>query len=366
MQENFDDSSHAQTNLLRGDHSEHNHINLPIHNVSAYLEGPAVQHIIHFFKQLWNSESIGDTRKPFENAILPLNPEPVKEGNIPVQILRTLPWNVFDEDPKGATEVLESYQRAFRHASEFIYLECQYFTEPKIVDALIFALESNPKLEIIILLNKTVDVPLYQSEQEKRLNDLLEKVKIRSYNERIGVFTAWSHETGATISRITPIYINSKLGIVDNKFFTVGSANLDGLSLINSQVPLFSGKDNRNSAIAMNIAVFSDIEGLPKNDFIDQARIKSWSEFLGVNEAELQYSMKPNGGWLSLWNRKAREKLHSLKTEPEKPNSSRILTYVAKEKTEEYLKELGVDTTKLQVGDTLSIYIYNKKKWTSA
>jgi phosphatidylserine/phosphatidylglycerophosphate/cardiolipin synthase-like enzyme len=363
LQENFDDSSHSQANVLRGDDEESKKIKLPIHNFSVYLEGPATQLIGNFFKQLWNCEALGDSNRPFDKPQLPKNPTEPKAGTVTVQVLRTLPWNTFDEDAKGSTEIFEAYQRAFRYASDFIYLECQYFTESKIVDSLIFALELNPKLQLIILLNKAVDVSFYQREQEKRISELLEKAKLRNFYERIGIFTAWSHEQGPMISRIIPIYINSKLGIVDNKFMTVGSANLDGLSLINSQVPLFNKADAHNTSICMNVAVYSDVNGQPKNDFPNQSRIKTWSEFLGVTESELEESKRPAEGWLSLWNTKAKEKVAVLKTDPSKPCKQRILTYVPKPVAIEYLAELGIKENLVQIDDQITTYLLSKRKW---
>jgi len=348
---------------LRGDDEESKTIKLPIHNVSAYIEGPATQVIANFFKQLWNCETLGDSKRPFDKPQLPEHPTAPKPGTATVQILRTLPWDTFDDDPKGSTEILEAYQRAFRYASDFIYLECQYFTEPKIIEALIFALGINPKLQLIILLNKAVDVAFYQHEQEKRISELLEKAKLRNFYDRIGIFTAWSHEQGPMISRIIPIYINSKLGIVDNKFMTMGSANLDGLSLINSQVPLFSKADARNTSICMNIAVYSDVDGQPKNDFPDQCRIKSWSEFLGASESELAASARPAEGWLKLWDTKAKEKVLALKSDPSKPVKQRIFNYVPKSAAIEYLAELGIKENLVQIDDQITTYLLAKRKW---
>jgi len=102
-----------------------------------------------------------------------------------------------------------------------------------------------------------------------------------------------------------------------------------------------------------------------KNTFPEQTRTKTWSEFLGVNESTLQSTSKPAEGWLQLWSSKAREKLSSLKTEPNKLLPQRILPYTPKTKAVDYLKALGVNTETLQVEDSISIYLLNKRKWES-
>ena len=48
---------------------------------------------------------------------------------------------------------------------------------------------------------------------------------------RVRVYSCGGHEFPATGSRVIRNYVHSKVGIVDNKWATVGSANLDGFSL---------------------------------------------------------------------------------------------------------------------------------------
>jgi len=160
-----------------------------------------------------------------------------------VQVLRTMPAANYnptipgDESlPHGETGILEAYQRAIHNAERFIYIENQYFTSPDIIDALIFRMKdaSKPKLEIIIVLPIKPDLPGYPDRHIDNVNQL--KAVAKSNGHKLGVYTMWSRSETTTSGgnkefQIMPIYVHSKMAIIDDKWATVGSANLDGTSL---------------------------------------------------------------------------------------------------------------------------------------
>ena len=237
-----------QTYFSDGRHSIHDarHKGSLHHDVNIQVEGPAAAKIDQTFVTVWKAKSQNLT------TITP-NQIPERTGSniASVQVLRTLPGNTFkavnpgDEDlPHGETGILEAYQRAIHLSERFIYIETQYFTSVEIIDALITRMkdDSKPKLQIIMVLNFRPDLPGYPDRQIDNVNKL--KSTAKAHGHQIGVYTLWSRlERGAandTHFEIMPIYVHAKIAIIDDKWGTVGSANLDGTSLNYHEIGLIA------------------------------------------------------------------------------------------------------------------------------
>ncbi|NIQ11195.1 MAG: hypothetical protein GWN00_36425, partial [Aliifodinibius sp.] len=229
-----------------------------------------------------------------------------------VQIVRTLTPNRFKilPLPEGETETIaeemieiekmeklkdgekgihEAYLRAIANAEDFIYLENQYFTSDTIGDALIEAMKAKPQLQVIMLLNIKPDLPLAPWKQRRLITRIRKAVPEppEGQRPRFGVFTRWTHETTADIfpkakkPRILSIYLHSKVAVVDNKWATIGSANLDGWSLDSSIIsdifrPFFGNQEQR--AIEANALMFNGVDGLTSTDIVDKLRRRLWAE----------------------------------------------------------------------------------------
>jgi len=219
-----------------------------MHDVSIEVTGPAVFDISKTFASVWKA-----TGKPLETETTSVITERQGDNVAAVQVLRTLPGGTFkpedfgNEDlPHGETGILEAYQRAISLAERYIYLENQYFTSPDIVNALINRMkdDSKPKLQIIIVLNFRPDLPGYPDHQIQIINQL--KIAAEANGHQLGVYTLWSRSdkddgTGGKEFEIMPVYVHSKLAIIDDTWATVGSANLDGTSLNYHQIGLLAG-----------------------------------------------------------------------------------------------------------------------------
>ena len=223
-----------------------------IHDVSMEIAGPAVARIDQTFATVWKATG---------KSILPNGPDTIDEKPqaddvASVQVLRTLPGSTFklkepgDEDlPHGETGILEAYQRAIANAERYIYIENQYFTSPDIVDALLHRLNdtTKPKLQLILVLNLRPDLPGYPDQQVDIINRL--KIPVEKHGHKMGVYTLWSRSEspkktaeGKTEFEIMPIYVHSKVAIIDDHWATVGTANLDGTSMNHHEIGLlFTG-----------------------------------------------------------------------------------------------------------------------------
>lgn len=204
-----------------------------IHDMSLSVKGPAVRHVDETFTTIWNVGPIAPVISP--------SPMPVSvTSGGSVQMLRTMPGEVFAKDPPnpndpadlpfGETGILEAYQRAIMKAEEYIYIEDQYLVSQDIADAIALRMKEKPDLEVILLLNVKPDIPGYHRKQAALLGQLRDALPA-SQQHRLGIFTIWSTDDSQPKFEIAHIYVHAKVAVIDDKWATVGTANLDGASL---------------------------------------------------------------------------------------------------------------------------------------
>jgi phosphatidylserine/phosphatidylglycerophosphate/cardiolipin synthase-like enzyme len=308
----------------------------PIHDVSVGVRGPAVGHLQELFNSHWNIAEPSD--KLPETPALPTAPQTLKdrEFRCSVQVVRTLDSmfpTATDSGKQGNGEkgVLEAYLRAIHHAERFIYIENQYFNNDAITEALIDALVKKPVLQVILLLNACPDMPFYLGWQQKairRISDALFKKSINPY-DRLGVFSTWTHASAKSTSTSKPTlidnYLHTKTALVDNRWATVGSANLDGASLDFVQYfRAFLDGEVRNTET--NIVVFEETGAQPSA--VDALRRRLWSEHLGFpSPTDSGLDDAPDKKWLPVWRERATAKLAGLMQNLDNVSAIRVLPW---------------------------------------
>lgn len=345
---------------------------LPVHDVSLRITGPAVRDIEKFFLLHWNAAGGG----------VPLDPAgaPPPAGDLTVQIVRTLPAGDFVTAQQGEGTVLEAYLRAIAHAERYIYLENQYFVNRAICEALVSRLLARPNLQLIIAMNNRADIPSYSeytlpvpwwvylifpinlllaipvlldflldARQSRRIQEIIQHLGNAAFDKQVGVFTLWTHETkevGRPKPRIIANYIHAKVAIIDDAWMTVGSANLDDFSM--------KGNSEANAVVA-NRTTWQPI------DAVAEFRRRLWSEHLGFRDPMGQpdpnhTALSGNQDWLELWRKIADRKLQGLKVDPLTPDPGRVLMFphegvnvpLGVQHVENYLIELGITKERLQ------------------
>jgi phosphatidylserine/phosphatidylglycerophosphate/cardiolipin synthase-like enzyme len=354
----YDSPNHVIDDPRRGSGVE-----IPIHDVSLAVRGPAVADIHAAYRLHWERAS-GDPAEvmPAQPAI----PDPqAPELPATLQLVRTLNGGDFPSLPDGEKGILEAYVRAIEQARTFIYLENQYFTHFGIGDALVDALKATPQLRIIVLVNVTPDIPFYPNFQQELIGRIRDHAGADA--TRIGFFTAWSHESAAPPAHLEPRimanYVHTKVAIVDDVWATIGSANLDGASLDAVQVvfPVLKFGSWRNSEL--NYTIFDDSGG-NNAPAVGQLRRALWSEHLGMPESSL--ASPPAGDWLQLWKDLADQKLTALKNDAANPKAQRILAYPTPPVTSgagDYLKALGALSSNLELVDGVRFFSFKDGKF---
>ena len=316
----FDGNKHLVDEPRRGIASFSRHTdNTPLHDVSVAVAGPAAAVVNDTFVELWGHAGAGIAK----SAPVP------SDGQAAVQIVRTLPANLVPTAPDGEAGILEAYLRAIREAEQFIFLDNQYVTEDLIAVALVNALKRVKNLEVIMVVNGKVDLPRYNSLQPNlltRMHAALDKGE----RARLGVFTLWSHYASASPQRIMRTYTHAKAAVVDDKWATIGSANLDGVSLNFSQHllrPITRSDRREEREVDVNALIFNGVNGLSPSTVPAEFRRALWAEHLGLEPGDADLGSRPADGWLPLWRRRAEAKRKGLTEVPPIGEAARVLEW---------------------------------------
>jgi phosphatidylserine/phosphatidylglycerophosphate/cardiolipin synthase-like enzyme len=211
------------------------------HDVYVELAGPAVADVHHNFVQRWNEASerkSGDGRwgnGSDEDLAFP-NYTPPERGAAYVQIQRTThPGRYINGHPPpsgsafdvawGEKTNLDQYCAAIRWARRTIYMENQYVEVPEIVAALDNALRRG--VEVTLLLPAVPDISSSAPVTQERIAFLKSRARLASYDN----FTLCGIAGLGVDGCRKPVYVHSKLMLVDDEWATVGSCNLHHYSL---------------------------------------------------------------------------------------------------------------------------------------
>jgi phosphatidylserine/phosphatidylglycerophosphate/cardiolipin synthase-like enzyme len=187
------------------------------HDTTARIEGPAVTDVAEHFRMRWH-EVNGEQLSPVAPA------EPA--GQVELQIVRTVPEHIYGAVPRGDFRILESYAAAIRNAQRFIYLENQFLWSPEIARLLREKITHPPTPDFRLLL---VLPSSPKSGNDDTRGVLGELIDADAENGRVLACALYARSG----PRADPIYVHAKVGIVDDKWLTLGSANLNEHSLFN-------------------------------------------------------------------------------------------------------------------------------------
>jgi phosphatidylserine/phosphatidylglycerophosphate/cardiolipin synthase-like enzyme len=186
--------------------------------VGTRLRGPVVGDVEAHFALRW-AEVTGE-------VLVPAAPPAPIDGGVAVQLVRTVPEGVYDAVPHGDFRILESYRRALRAARSLIYLENQFLWSPELVDILEAHLRDPPSaaFRVVVLLPQRPNDG--GDDTRGQVGRLIEA------DAGGGRFLAVTvrQRTGAVTG---PLYVHAKVAIVDDRWMTIGSANLNEHSLFN-------------------------------------------------------------------------------------------------------------------------------------
>lgn len=240
------DRAHRET--VHGAEVEPDHP--PRHDFVARVEGPAVAHLEANFRQRWNY--LVESKAEFAENASPVA-EPIAQaaiGTSQVQVVRTMP-EPFDE--RG---ILDVYLRAVGTARKLIYIEDQYFRSIHLSDAIADTVRSWPDIKVIVVTAQGEADGVFTGGWSR---ECFEHIARRLPGFELYALRAYgTNRQGETVVRAVDNH--AKLMIVDDRFLTVGSCN------INDRGFEYEGE--------LNVAVVDP-------DLVAKARLEIFREHLG-------------------------------------------------------------------------------------
>ncbi len=221
------------------------------HDVACELRGPVVGDVAAHFALRWR-EVTGETLAVSW---------PDAAGDVEAQIVSTIPEHHYRGAWNGRFRILESYLRSIRAARRFIYLENQFLWSPEIVAALRDKLVHPPSPDFRLVMVLPARASSGEDDTRGQLGVL---AQADPHGEHFLACTLYARSAGLTSA---PVYVHAKVGIVDDEWLTLGSANLNDHSLFN---------DTEVNVVTHDAALAR------------AARIRLWSEHLEASPDELE------------------------------------------------------------------------------
>lgn len=247
----WDTSSHEYDNPLRDVNSE------LWHDVHLMVSGPVVWDLIYHFHQRWKYSESRDARRVRKLRMKSNYTNRSNHGNTPVMALRT--WNELNRH--GGIQAW--YAAMFRKAKKSIYIENQFpFQNSFATKLLEKRLLEEPDLKVIIVGPMEPNLPGFIGSMIAKMsvNDLKNNLATlrRAGAGRVQTYSLISQHN-AISERRRQIYVHSKIMIVDDRWITVGSANID--------------KNGFKDSSELNL-------GITSQKLAQELRIRLWQEHL--------------------------------------------------------------------------------------
>jgi phosphatidylserine/phosphatidylglycerophosphate/cardiolipin synthase-like enzyme len=260
------------------------------HDAAARIVGPAVADVASHYALRWR-EVTGEQLELADDA--------VPEGDVDLQVVRTVPNSVYDALPRGDFRILESYLRALRSAERLIYLESQFLWSPELVLVLADKLRDPPSDDfrlVVVLPSKA------KNGQDDTRGQLGVLVDADDGAGRFLATTLWQPGPQGQ-----PVYVHAKIGIVDDRWLTIGSANLNEHSLFNDT--------------EMNVVTHD-------RELARAVRLRLWAEHLECDPAEL--GADPATIVDERWRPLAEEELERVRRDGHGSRKLRLLPHISR------------------------------------
>jgi cardiolipin synthase A/B len=267
------------------------------HDLYVELHGPAVADVQHNFVQRWNEASErleqggqwgtnGTADLPFPTQL------PTECGQAVVQIQRTIhpgryhhgaapvggqPSTVAD----GERTIIAQYGQAIRRAQRTIYMENQYVEVPEITEALHGALQRGVEVVLILPTQPDISATAYESPDRK------------AFFESRAALASSPNFTLAGLAGVDdagtrhPVWIHSKVMLIDDAWGTAGSANLHRFSAFGNG-ELNAAFWSPETARAFRIELLAEHLGMDTSGLDDVAALRLLRRTALENRAKLE------------------------------------------------------------------------------
>jgi phosphatidylserine/phosphatidylglycerophosphate/cardiolipin synthase-like enzyme len=188
------------------------------HDIACRLRGPVVGDAARHVAQRWRAVTGEHLQLPPSDA--------ASQGDVQLQIVRTVPEKLYDFAPRGDFRIIETYMRALRSAQQLIYIENQFLWSPEIVEILADKLRRPPCDEFRVVVMLPGKPNAGRDDTRGQLAVLAEA----DVDEQRVLAATIRARSGKSSDRV---YVHAKVAIVDDHWLTLGSANLNAHSFYN-------------------------------------------------------------------------------------------------------------------------------------
>jgi phospholipase D1/2 len=243
----------------------------PRHEVAAAVDGAAARALGEQARTRWRTAT-DQSLAPVDakHTTWPRRLEPTLR-NVDVGIARTLPELEYRREVREVEALNLAAIAAARHT---IYLENQYLAARRLVDALAARLREVDGPEIVIVIPRRGNNPLERGTMDSARHRLIQVLWAADEHHRLGVY--WPVTDGGA-----PIYVHSKVLVIDDRLLRIGSSNLNNRSM---------GFDSE-----CDVAIEAESSNSEHDDIrrqITSVRDQLVSEHLGVSVDEFERAMR--------------------------------------------------------------------------
>jgi phosphatidylserine/phosphatidylglycerophosphate/cardiolipin synthase-like enzyme len=274
----------------------------PFHDIQSYHVGPAAQKLAELFVARWKCVTSGDLplTKSSSNYQLAFRPT-VAISAKSIAISRTQVGAAGEQKP--VQEIRRLFLDAIDAAEDLIYVENQYFSSNALYKALVDRMLDSRRshLEIVLIIAKDAEAFVEQLSigvvQEKLLRELQSVAAETGHS--FGIYYPASVRGDGKESAT---YIHSKLFLVDDRFLSVGSANMNNRSL---------GLDTE-----LNVAWEAPAADSEVGRTIRAARVDLLAEHVGARDAQVLENLSRRRGLVEYLNSLADRGSYRLRHHP--------------------------------------------------
>ena len=261
------------------------------HDVQVAISGPAVHDVETTFRERWEDstpltlnpgriltswlQAEDQTPDPLGEQWPP--PPAVEQAHDAVQVVRTYPPILptgYDFAPQGEQSIVHGNTKAMSRARHLVYVEDQYLWGEEVGEHFAKVLRERPELRLVIVLPTIPDVDGAVSRAAQFHARLLALEPIlEAGGDRVAVF-------GLTNSVGLPVYVHSKVCIIDDRWASVGSDNFNRRSWSSDSEIACAVMDDRLDGLG-------DDEPAPRDAVPLRLRRQLCAEHLGVPEDEV-------------------------------------------------------------------------------
>jgi phospholipase D1/2 len=202
----------------------------PFHDLQSYHVGPVATKLAELFEARWKCVSGDELHLPPPKEVrVELDPTLTINAR-EVAISRT--QRLGSDTPGCIQEIRRLFLDAINTAEHVIYIENQYFSSKALYNALLTRMRdtSRPRLDIVLIIAKDAEGILEQLSigfvQKKLVHHLKDVAAATGHS-----FGMYYPVSVGSDGKDVPTYIHSKLLLVDDRFLSIGSANMNNRSM---------------------------------------------------------------------------------------------------------------------------------------